>query len=245
MDIDGKSGLITGAAAGIGRAIAVALAEKGVRHLTLCDIDAKGLDETGALAETRGAAVTKRILDVADHPDCERALEEADHNEGLDIVINNAGIVAGLPDYPNTPIERMSLLMSINLTAVIVGTAVAARLMAARGGGVVINTASTTAFLPNLADAPYRASKAGIVMFTQCCRELSEQGVRVNAIAPGITDTPILDKVGDGSGPPDWLEAAKRQMRILAPDEVAAAVVGLIENDSKFGEVLSLANEAR
>ena len=243
MHIEGKTALVTGAAAGIGRAIAVALAEKGVRHLTLCDIDDRGLDETAALAERRGAAVTRRRLDVADHQDCERALEEANHHEGLDIVINNAGIVAS--HYPDMPLERISLLISINLTAVIVGTAVAARLMTARGGGVIVNTASMTAFRPGLADAPYRASKAGVVMLTRCCRELSAQGVRVNAIAPGITDTPMLEKVADGPDARAWLESVKRDIRIRAPEEMAAAVVSLIEDDSKAGEVLELDHEAR
>jgi NAD(P)-dependent dehydrogenase (short-subunit alcohol dehydrogenase family) len=241
MHIEGKAALITGAGAGIGRAIAVALAEKGVRHLTLCDIDDKGLAETAALVQRSGAAVTRRRLDVADHQDCERALEEANHDEGLDIVINNAGIVAA--DYPNMPLERIARLISINLTAVITGTAVAARLMAARGGGVIVNTASMTAFRPRLADAPYRASKAGVVMLTRCCKELSAHGVRVNAIAPGITDTPMLDKAGDGSGSRAWLDSAMRDMRIRAPGEMAAAVVDLIEDDSKAGEVLELDNE--
>jgi NAD(P)-dependent dehydrogenase (short-subunit alcohol dehydrogenase family) len=243
MLIQGKAALITGASAGIGRAIAVALAEKGVRHLTLCDIDDTGLAETAALAERRGAAVTGRRLNVADFQDCERAFEEADHDEGLDIVINNAGIVAA--DYPNMPLERIALLVSINLTAVITGTAVAARLMAVRGGGVIINTASMTAFRARLADAPYRACKAGVVMLTRCCKELSAQGVRVNAIAPGITDTPMLDKAGDGASSRAWLESAMRDVRIRAPEEMAAAVISLIEDDSKAGDVLELDNEAR
>lgn len=248
MHIEGKAALITGAAAGIGRAIAVALAEKGVRHLTLCDIDDKGLGETTALAGRWGAAVTSRRLNVADHQDCERAFEEANHTAGLDIVINNAGIVA--PDYPDTPLEQISLLVSVNLTAVIAGTAVAARLMTARGGGVIINTASMTAFRPGLADAPYRASKAGVVMLTRCCKALSAQGVRVNAIAPGITDTPILVKAGlvkagDGCSSRAWLESAMPGIRIRSPEEMAAAVIGLIEDDDKAGEVLELDHEVR
>jgi 3-oxoacyl-[acyl-carrier protein] reductase len=243
MQIKGKTALITGAAAGIGRAIAVALAEKGAGHLTLCDIDDQGLAETAALAERLGAAVRVRRLDVSDHQDCERALEEVNHDKGLDIVINNAGIVA--KDYPDMPLERIALLISVNLTAVIVGTAVAARLMIARGGGVIINTASMTAFRARLADAPYRASKAGVVMLTQCCKELSAQGVRVNAIAPGITDTPMLDKAADSPGARDWLMSVKRDIRIRAPEEMAAAVVSLIEDDSKAGEVLEVDHEVK
>ncbi len=245
MHIEGKAALITGAAAGIGRAIAVALAERGARHLTLCDIYDEGLAGTAALAAKHGAAATPTRLDVADHLAYGHVLERADREQGLDIVVNNAGIVAGLPEYPHTPLERIALVVSVNLTAVIAGTAVAARLMAARGGGAIVNTASMTAFRPRLLDAQYRASKAGVVMLTRCCAELAAQGVRVNAIAPGITDTPMLRKTGDGSGTPAWLEAATRDVRMLTPEEMAAAVIGLIEDDRKAGEVLELPNAAR
>lgn len=245
MIIQGKAGLITGAAGGIGRAIAVALAERGLRHLTICDIDSTGLTETAALVSELGTAVTKRQLDVADLPDLERALEGANDCEGLDIAINNAGIVAGLPEYPQMPLERIATLMSINLTAVTLGTAVAARIMAARGGGVIINTASTTAFRPRLLDAPYRASKAGVIMLTQCCKELAASGVRVNAVAPGITDTPILNKLGNGAGTPSWLAEAMDAVHILTAEEVAAAFVSLIEDESKAGEVIALENELK
>ena len=105
MQIDGKAALITGAASGIGRAIAITFAAQGARHLTLCDIDDHGLAETAAMAEKLGTIVTQRHLDVADYRDCERALEETNSSEGLDIVINNAGIVAGLPEYPHTALE--------------------------------------------------------------------------------------------------------------------------------------------
>lgn len=245
MQIEGKAGWITGAAAGIGRAVAIALAEKGARHLTLCDISSEGLAITSQAAAELGTSVSTRLLDVANLESCERELEEANKQHGLDIVINNAGIVVGLPEYPETSLQRISQLISINLTAVTVATAVAARLMAKRGGGVIINTASTTAFNPQLMDAPYRASKAGVVMLTKCCAELSTQGVRVNAVAPGLTDTPILIKAGDGTNPPDWIEAARRAKHILSPEEVAAAFVTLIEDDSRVGEVLQVTNSIR
>jgi NAD(P)-dependent dehydrogenase (short-subunit alcohol dehydrogenase family) len=107
-----------------------------------------------------------------------------------------------------------------------------------------------TAFRPGLADAPYRASKAGVVMLTRCCKALSAQGVRVNAIAPGITDTPILAKAGlvkagDGCSARAWLESAMPGIRIRSPEEMAAAVIGLIEDDNKAGEVLELDHEVR
>ena len=245
MSIAGKTVLITGAAAGIGRAIAVTLAARGAQRIILCDLEQGGLADTAEQVAEYGAEAVCRFLDVADHKVLARTFEEADADGGLDIVCNNAGIVAGLPDFPDTPPERIALLMAINLTAVTVGTAIAARLMAAREGGVIINTASTGALRLGLADAPYRASKAGVVMLTQCCKNLAAQGVRVNAILPGVTDTPILDKLGDGSGRPDWLAPIMNSIRIWTPDEIAFAVVGLIEDESKAGETLVMANELR
>lgn len=245
MQIEGKAAWITGAGSGIGRAIAIALAEKGVGHLTLCDIDREGLAASSRMLAKLGSAVSLKQLDVSDSANVERELEEADRLQGLDIVINNAGIVAGLPEYPETAAQRIAQLISINFTAVTVVTAIAARLMARRGGGVIINTASTAAFNPQLLDAPYRASKAGVVMLTRCCAELASQGVRVNCVAPGLTDTPILNKVGDGSSPPAWIEAARREKHMLSPAEVAAAFITLIEDDSKVGEVIQLTNVAR
>ena len=245
MRIEGKAAWITGAASGIGRAVAIALAEKGARHLTLCDIDGEGLAVTSQLATEMGASVSAKELDVANLEACERELEEADRQQGLDIVINNAGIAVGPPEYPETPLQRIAQLISINLTAVTVITAVASRLMSRRGAGVIINTASTAAFDPRLLDAPYRASKAGVVTLTRCCAELAARGVRVNAVAPGLTDTPILNKVGDGASPPQWIENARRDKRMLSPGEVAAAFITLIEDDSRAGEVLQVTNAPR
>ena len=139
----------------------------------------------------------------------------------------------------------MSLVVATNLTAIMTGTAVAARLMAARGGGVIINTASMTAFRPKLLDAPYRAAKAGVVMLTRCCKELAAQGVRVNAIAPGITDTAMLGKTGDGTGTADWLATTMRDIRVRTPQEMADAVVSLVRDDSMAGEVVELDHEPR
>lgn len=244
MRIAGKSGLITGAGSGIGRAMAVSLMQKGARQLTLCDIDEAGLEATAALLAGAQTKVVGRRLDVTDYAEYERVLRESDNDGGLDILMNNAGIVGGLPDFPQTPAARIAQLVSINLTAVIVGAGVAAQLMAARGGGAIVNTASISAFRPKLSDAPYRASKVGVVLFTQCCRELSEQGVRVNAIAPGVTDTSILDKLGDGITRPAWLEPVMQGIRMWTPEEMAAVAVALVEDDRKIGEVVELANEA-
>lgn len=244
MIIRGKTAFLTGAASGIGRATAVALGERGADRIMLCDLDERGLADTAQLVAAAGAFAICRRLDVTDHAALGQALLEADSGTGLDIVFNNAGIVAGLPDFPDTSPERMALLISINLTAVIVGTALAVRLMRARGGGVIINTASTSVLRAGLNDAPYRASKSGVVMLTQCCKELSAEGIRVSAILPGITDTSMLGKLGDGSGRPSWVDSRMRGIRIWSSVEIAKGVVGLIEDDTKAGDTLVMANEA-
>jgi NAD(P)-dependent dehydrogenase (short-subunit alcohol dehydrogenase family) len=101
----------------------------------------------------------------------------------------------------------------------------------------VVNTSSTTALRPLPFDAVYSATKAGILHFTRSCASLAEShGVRVNAVCPGPTDTPILAKTGDGIRQADWLTAALKGRPMASAEDVAAAVIALIADDTKAGD---------
>lgn len=241
MEPTGKRALITGAAAGIGRATALAFSERGVASVTLCDIDEARLQETAALVEAAGAAAVIRRLDVTDSADFERVFEET----RFDIVFNNAGIVSGVPIYPDTPIARIELLVRINVTSVFVGTTLAVAHMRKHNiEGAIVNTASTGALRPHLDDAPYVSSKAAVLMFTQSCKGLQERfGIRVNAVLPGITDTDILDEIGGGKRP-DSLAAHMRQVKVYRPSEIADAVLQLVEDEGLAGDYILLPNHA-
>ena len=238
MEITGKTAIVTGAASGIGRELALVLAERGARRLLLWDIDEAELAQTCRRAEAAGARALPRRTDVADLADLSAAFAQAAEG-GYDIVFNNAGIVVGKPEYPQTAVERIDLLVRINLTAVLVGTKFAIDHLSARGGGVIVNTGSQGATWGNLPDAPYRATKAAIYHLTECCRALAQSArVRVCAFHPGATETPILAKLTGGEPPPPWVAERMARIRLLDARDVALAAVALVEDDTRVENLL-------
>lgn len=242
MEIEGKVAIVTGAGSGIGRATAVALAKCGARGVVLADVDRQGLAATSQQVRDAGADALTTITEVTVVASLEEMYRLATEHFGVvDIVFNNAGIVSGPPPFPDTPIERTKLVVDIDLTSVIVSTQIALRFMRGRGG-VIINTASTGGLNPFLSDAPYAAAKAGVIMFSRACAGLRElMNVRVNAVCPGITETPILEKLGAGVRP-DWLEPLTAGIQLLQPSDIAKAVIGIIRNDNLAGEHVVVAN---
>jgi 3-oxoacyl-[acyl-carrier protein] reductase len=246
LNISGRAALISGAAAGIGRATAVAFARKGASRIVLVDIDRPGLEETARLVGEAGAQGVVQVVDVTDGAALEALFEGAFADGGLDIVFNTAGILSGPPAFPDTPLARIRQVVAINFTAVIEATWHAIRLMKAAGkGGVIVNTSSTGGLNPYLSDAPYAATKAGVLMYSRSCGPLKESdGIRVNAVCPGVTNTPILAKTG-GDRVADWLEPLLAQIEILQPEDIAAAVIGLIEDDGASGEYVVVQNQRK
>jgi len=246
LNISGRVALISGAAAGIGRATAVALATKGASRIVLVDIDGGGLEETARLVGAAGAKAVTRVTDVTDGAALQALFDEAFAEGPVDIVFNNAGILSGPPAFPDTPLARIRLVVAINFTAVIEATWHAIRLMKAAGrGGVIINTSSTGGLNPYLSDAPYAATKAGVLMYSRSCGPLKDSdGIRVNAVCPGVTNTPILAKTG-GDRVAEWLEPLLAQIEILEPEDIAREVIGLIENDEASGEYVVVQNQPK
>ncbi len=247
MQIKDRVAIITGAAAGIGRATAVRFAVLGARGITLADVDEAGLAETERLV--RGAAAGCGTLvvptDVTQIAALEQLYESTVGRFGeLDIVFNNAGIVSGPPPFPDTAPERIKRVIEIDLGSVAVSTYFAVQHMRARGG-VIVNTASTGGLTPYLADAPYAAAKAGVIMFSRSCKDLQAMhGIRVNAVCPGVTETPILEKLGGGERP-DWLGPIMANIELLRPEDIAEAVVRIVEDDALAGEYVVVSNQPR
>jgi NAD(P)-dependent dehydrogenase (short-subunit alcohol dehydrogenase family) len=236
MEITGKVAVITGAASGIGRTCALSLAAEGASIL-VADVDEEGGAETVAAVVAGGARAAFVRTDVSRLEDLAAMFAAAeDRFGGFDILCNNAGIVCGEPLWPETDPEILMKQVMINLGGVILGTRLAVEPLRTRGGGVVVNTASLGALLP-LEDEPgYSATKAGVVMFTRACTALQRtHNIRVNAVLPGLVDTPLLAKSGDGTTEAPWARLARQILPVLDPVEVADAVKDIIGDDSLAG----------
>ncbi|MFF5989989.1 glucose 1-dehydrogenase [Prauserella flavalba] len=194
FSLTGRQALVTGSGQGIGEAIALAFAEAGA--------DVACVDKDGALAERTAEAVTRHgrraiaiAADVTDADAVEAAVQRTVAElGGLSVACNNAGIAIG--DVPSERLDpgHWRRVVDVNLTGVFLCAQAEARVMLAQGGGAILNTASMSATIANrgLLQANYNASKAGVAHLTKSLAvEWADRGVRVNAISPGYTLTPL------------------------------------------------------
>lgn len=240
MEIKGKNTLVTGAGQGIGEACAMMLSANGAAKVVLADINEANLNQVAEAVRARGAEAIIRVCDVSKPENVIQLFEEAEaETGGLDIVHNNAGIMTGEPDFPDTVMEKMIAVININLIAMMVGTRKAIEQMRARNApGVIINTASVAAFGPMPADPAYSTSKAGILNFTQSCQPLHERfNIRVMAVCPGVVDTAIVPHDAE------WLQPSLAAIKIMQPGDIANAVKGIIEDDTLAGDQVTVQNE--
>jgi NAD(P)-dependent dehydrogenase (short-subunit alcohol dehydrogenase family) len=232
MDPNGKAAIITGAGSGIGFATAELLASQGAR-VVIADIDADAAQEA---AKKIGGQARPLRVDVTKANEVEYALTYAVAEFGrIDIVHNNAGISEAGEDLFAKNAHVWERVLDIDLRAVILGTQLAVRQMREQGGGgVIINTASMAGLDPVGASPVYSAAKAGVVQFTRTLAYLKAEGIRVNAICPSFTDTPMVR-----AGGPEAVAAVKRLVGgILEPQVIAEGVLQLIRDDSRAGAIM-------
>ncbi|MBM7437974.1 SDR family oxidoreductase [Streptomyces sp. HB132] len=189
----GRLVLVTGAAAGIGRATALAFAEAGARVVAV-DRDAEGVARTAGTARLIGAPTAwGEVVDVGDEQAMEKLAEKVAAELGVvDVLVNNAGIgLAG--SFLDTTSEDWRNVLDVNLWGVIHGCRVFGRQMADRGqGGHIVNVASAAAYQPSRALPAYSTSKAAVLMLSECLRaELAHRSIGVSAICPGLINTGI------------------------------------------------------
>jgi NAD(P)-dependent dehydrogenase (short-subunit alcohol dehydrogenase family) len=227
-EFDGQVALVTGAARGIGAACAQALAAAGAA-VVVADLDPEGAKETAAGLTARGYQALALAADMGDPAAVPALVEAADGWRGrLDVLVNNAGMAVAKPilDYTVADWDRQ---LAVNLRGPFLALQAAARLMVGRGGGAIVNVASTAAFVSSSTpEAAYDVSKAGVRQLTvSAAAELAGRGVRVNAVAPGTIDTPLTDAVLNSPAKRDRAAAKIPAGRVGRPQDIADAVTYL------------------
>jgi NAD(P)-dependent dehydrogenase (short-subunit alcohol dehydrogenase family) len=228
LSMEDKSVLVTGAASGIGRATVLAFVELGARVMAI-DVDASGLQETAELA-AGGGEVATLVADVTVPEDVVRMVEEVVSRFGrLDVAHNNAGVAGPylpLDEYDETAFARV---LDVDLVAVWRCMKHEIAQMRRQSGGVIVNTSSMLGSAGMAENAAYSAAKHGVHGLTRCAaRETASAGVRVNAVAPGVTRSRMTSAVSD-----ELLQAVPLA-RMAEPAEIAAAVVWLASDAASY-----------
>jgi 3-oxoacyl-[acyl-carrier protein] reductase len=243
--LQGKTAIITGAGSGMGRATALLFAREGARVL-VADINEAAAGETvAAIAEAGGEAVAFRA-DVTRAAEIQAMIEEAVRRWGkLDILMNNAGIPMSFTPVEEVTEAQFDRLMNINVKGVFLGVKYGAPVMKAQGGGVIINTASTAGIRPRPGLTPYNASKGAVITMTKSLAlELAPAGIRVNAICPVATDTPMLDGfIGDRFGRDEGREKFRQTIplgRLCTAEDIAQAALYLAKAPMVTGVALEV-----
>jgi NAD(P)-dependent dehydrogenase (short-subunit alcohol dehydrogenase family) len=249
FDLTGRVALITGAARGIGRAIALRLADAGAA-VVLCDLEQAGVASVADEITRRGGKAQPRAADVSVAADIAGLVSGALEAFGaIDILVNNAAL-RGWSTWDSLTPEDWDRFMAVNTRGVFfMSQAVAKQMIVQRRGGAIVNIASTAAAHPVRWKVDYNTAKAGVAMMTRSLAlELGTHLIRVNAVGPGGTNTPggtgsipasfspeLLRKMGE-----DWQKRMALPVGILDPDEIARAVLFLSSDASRAitGQIL-------
>jgi len=234
MRLEGRIALVTGGASGIGAATVRRLAAEGAR-VAVADIDLDGARVVAG--EVDGLPLR---LDVADASSASAGVAATESELGpIDVLVNNAG-TDRFAFFVNTDEALWDFVLGVNLRGTIAVTHAVLDGMQRRGGGAIVNVASEAGRVGSQGSVVYSAAKAGVIGFTRAvARESSRFGVRVNAVAPGPIDTPLLNaapvELGEiGERLKAGMIAATSMRRIGQPEEVAAAIAFLASDDASF-----------
>lgn len=240
MELTGKVALVTGAAQGIGKAIALLLARNGA-DLVVSDINLDKAEETTKEIQALGRKALAVKVDVANLEDVERMVQTVMQQfHQIDILVNNAGIARDKLILRMTE-EDWDAVLDVNLKGTFNCTKAVIRHMLKQKSGRIVNIASVVGEMGNAGQANYSASKAGVIGFTKTiAREFAQRGINVNAIAPGYIETPMTDAL-----PEKVKEELKRMIpmeRLGRPEEIAEAVLFLVSASSNYitGQVLNV-----
>ncbi|QIZ38022.1 SDR family NAD(P)-dependent oxidoreductase [Saccharopolyspora sp. ASAGF58] len=232
-DLDGQVGLVTGGAGGIGRAVCRSLVESGAAVL-VADLD---LDAATAVASELGGSASAMRVDVTSEGDVDAMVALVVRAHGrLDFAVNNAGIAGRQQSFVDVSLETWRRTLDVNLTSAFLCMRAELRVMLDARAGSIVNLSSAAAYRPPPGLPHYVASKNGVLGLTKSASiEFAKSGVRVNTVAPGSIDTPMLrETMGDDPRTRGAVSSRWAAGRMGEPSEVAAAVVWLCSPEASF-----------
>jgi 3-oxoacyl-[acyl-carrier protein] reductase len=230
--LQNKVSIITGAAQGIGLATALKFAAEGA-IVIVCDIRQAGVDAAVAACQQQGAQAQGFVMDVTNREQVDAVMAQVRDRFGrIDVLVNNAGITqdARLVKMTEAQFDRV---IDVNLRGVFHCAQAVAETMSAQGSGVILNASSVVGIYGNFGQTNYAATKFGVIGFTKTwARELGAKGVRVNAVAPGFIQTPIL-----ASMPEEVLKGMEARVplkRLGKPEEIANVYAFLASDEASY-----------
>jgi len=232
----GKVAFVTGAANGIGRAAALAFAREGAR-VVVADVSEQGDQETARLIEEAGGRALAVRCDVSRAGDVKAALDRAVETFGrLDFAFNNAGVEQPITATADLTEEEWDRIVRVNLRGVFLCMRHEIPLMLKQGGGAIVNTSSGAGVKGFAGQAAYCAAKHGVVGLTKAAAlDYAKANIRVNAVCPGIIETPMMDRFSGGTPEGRARVIAQEPVgRMGKPEEIAAAVVWLCSDAAAF-----------
>lgn len=244
MEFAGRAVLVTGGASGIGRATCLAFATRGAQ-VAVADINEEGAQGVAEEIRRQGQVAQAVRMDVTDRGQVAQAVQEVLERLGrVDVLVNAAGWDRIVPFLESTE-DLWDRIIAINFRGVLNTCHVVLPHMVQRGSGVVVNIASDAGRVGSSGETVYSGAKGAVIAFSKAlAREMARHNVRVNVVAPGITDTPLLQQIIQ-AGNEKLIDAIVRSTplrRMARPEEVADAVVFLASDQASFitGQTLSV-----
>jgi NAD(P)-dependent dehydrogenase (short-subunit alcohol dehydrogenase family) len=234
LALQGKAAVVTGAGAGIGRAIAIEFAGEGAAILA-ADVDIESARETAGMIEAGGGRALSIHADVSEPGQVDAMMELALSNlNGIDLLINNAGVTHPAQSILDLDLRHLERVFAVDFKGVYLCSRAAGRIMRAKKSGVILNISSIAGLTP-LPLPVYGPMKSAVNMLTRIlAREWAEYGIRVNAVAPGYVLTPLIQGLIDkGLRNPGLIIDRTPMKTMLSPEDIAAAALFLVSDAAR------------